>query len=164
MKWWRWRVTLPHSPACKAGAFLVCHIPVACRPGAAPDLGGFGDLPAQAGARHVKWCGQPVTLRRLNDGVVASWLLDHGRLKLKGAPSRDTPRHRRSLLLSCGASKPSGLPPSAGLYNKERTPLRALVLVPAGISRRMFRCFRHTSPATICPYFHIEQRPKPSVM
>ncbi len=127
MKWWRWRVTLPHSPACKAGAFLVCHIPVACRPGAAPDLGGFGDLPAQAGARHVKWCGQPVTLRRLNDGVVASWLLDHGRLKLKGAPSRDTPRHRRSLLLSCGASKPSGLPPSAGLHNKERTPLRALL-------------------------------------
>ena len=32
---------------------------MACRPGAAPDLGGFGDLPAQAGARHVKWCGQP---------------------------------------------------------------------------------------------------------
>ena len=130
MNWWRWRVTLPHNAACKAGAFLVCHIPVACRPGAAPDLGGFGDLPVQAGTRHncgIKWCGQPVTLRRLNDGVVASWLLDHGRSKLKGAPSRDTPRHRRSLLLSCGASKPSGLPSSTGLHNKERTPLRALV-------------------------------------
>jgi hypothetical protein len=42
------------------------------------------------------------------------------------------------------------------IHNKERTPLRALVLVPAGISRRMFRCFRHTSPATLYLYFHIE--------
>jgi hypothetical protein len=113
MKWWRWRVTLPHSPACKAGAFLVCHIPVACRPGAAPDLGGFGDLPAQAGARHVKWCGQPVTLRRLNDGVVASWLLDHGRI--------------RNWCPAAASRRPSGPPLTAGLHNKERTPLRALV-------------------------------------
>ena len=45
-KWWRWRVTLPHDAACKAGAFLVCHIPVACCLGTAPSVGGFGDLPA----------------------------------------------------------------------------------------------------------------------
>ena len=49
-----------------------------------------------------------------------------------------------------------GFTACAGLHNKERTPLRALVLVPAGISRRMFRCFRHTSPATLYLYFHIE--------
>jgi hypothetical protein len=39
-----------------------------------------------------------------------------------------------------------------------------LFLVPAGISRRMFRCFRHTSLATFCLYFYIEQRSKPLVM
>ena len=59
---WRWRVTLPHDTACKAGAFLVephphmrtaLHSSAApCRPGAAPGLGGFGDLPVLAGTRH----------------------------------------------------------------------------------------------------------------
>ena len=162
---------LPHKTACKAGAFLVGHIPkisaVPCRPGAAPGLGGFGDLPVQAGTRHncgIKWCGQPVTLRRLNDGVVASWLLDHGRSKLKGAPSRDIPRHRRSLLLSCGSANPQACRRPQDFTIKNEHHYELLFLVPAGISRRMFRCFRHTSPATICLYFHIEQRPKPSVM
>ena len=70
---------LPHKTACKAGAFLVGHIPkisaVPCRPGAAPGLGGFGDLPVLAGTRHncgIKWCGQPVTLRLLSIGNAVS--------------------------------------------------------------------------------------------
>lgn len=71
---------LPHGTACKAGAFLVEPHPLsddrsACCSGAALGLGGFGDLPVLAGTRHncgTKWCGQPVTLRHLNDGVVTS--------------------------------------------------------------------------------------------
>jgi hypothetical protein len=46
-----------------------------CRPGAAPGLGGFGDLPVLAGTRHIcgiKWCGQPVTLRLLSIGNAVS--------------------------------------------------------------------------------------------
>src|SRR5271155_4795230 len=32
-----------------------------------------------------------------------------------------------------------------------------LFLVPTGISRWMFRCFRHTSPATFYLYLHIDK-------
>jgi hypothetical protein len=42
---------LPHETACKAGAFLVGHIPETSCPGAAPDLSGFGDLSVQAGTQ-----------------------------------------------------------------------------------------------------------------
>src|SRR5437867_11944683 len=49
--WWSRWVTLPHQPACRAGAFLVCHDPIlASRPGAAPGRLSFGDSAAQAGA------------------------------------------------------------------------------------------------------------------
>lgn len=48
--WWSRRVTLPHGPACRAGALLVCHDPkVASRSGAAPDRQSFGDSTA-------RWC------------------------------------------------------------------------------------------------------------
>jgi hypothetical protein len=104
---------------------------------------------------RIKWCGQPVTLRRLNDGVVASWLLDHGRLKTKGAPgldhsnATDAPQN-----LSCGPDRPSGRRfLSAGLHNKERTPLRALV----SRTRRYFTAdvsvFQAHLPCDLLPIF-----------
>jgi hypothetical protein len=68
---------LPHKTACKAGAFLVEPHPLceycraqhrsACRPGAAPGLDGFGDLPVQAGTRHI--CGSNGAASRLRSGV-----------------------------------------------------------------------------------------------
>ena len=55
--WWSRWVTLPHQPACRAGALLVCHDPkekLASRPGAAPGELSFGDSAARAGARLVE--------------------------------------------------------------------------------------------------------------
>ena len=56
VKWWSRWVMLPHQPACKAGALLVCHDPrkMAGRLGAAPSELSFGDSAAQAGARPVE--------------------------------------------------------------------------------------------------------------
>ena len=52
VKWWSRWVTLPHEPACKAGALLVCHGPkknfkLARRRGAAPRGLSFGDSAAR---------------------------------------------------------------------------------------------------------------------
>ena len=59
INWWSRWVMLPHQPACKAGALLVCHDPrkMAGRLGAAPSELSFGDSVAQAGARPTKIIG-----------------------------------------------------------------------------------------------------------
>jgi len=56
MKWWSRWVTLPHEPACRAGALLVCHDPMnlAGRLGAALSKLSLGDSVAHAGARPVE--------------------------------------------------------------------------------------------------------------
>ncbi len=136
---------------------IVCHIPVACRPGAAPALGGFGDLPPPAGARHVKWCGPPLLRRAVGPRrsfkddrksllpcaappasqrwrrrilAIGPWPLEMERSAEPGYPAPST---LLVTVLRRQKQKPSGFYragkqlPSAGLHNKERTPLRALV-------------------------------------
>jgi hypothetical protein len=123
-------------------ANLPCAAP--CRPGAAPGLGGFGGLPVLAGTRHI--CARKMVRPAGYAPASRHWhcrILASGRWPLKSNVPR---RHR---------CKPSGLQPSAGLIKNEHH-YELVLLVPTGISRWMFRCFRHTSPATFNPYFHIE--------
>ena len=53
-KWWRWRVTLPLGPACRAGASLVCHTPVGKPSGCCPQPAEFWRLGCTAGARLAR--------------------------------------------------------------------------------------------------------------
>ena len=49
--WWSRRVTLPHRPACRAGALLVCHDPLGKPSGCCPQRAEFWRLRRTAGAR-----------------------------------------------------------------------------------------------------------------
>jgi hypothetical protein len=129
VKWWSRWVTLPHQPACRAGALLVCHDPVklAGRLGAAPSGLSFGDSVAQAGARPVgklvRLPGVAPGLPPWRGGILA---VESQPRKLKGPGAAAV----------CG--RPQG-PPGPCHFNKEQTPLASLRYQPAD-SRRLFRC------------------------
>ena len=56
--WWSRRVTLPHNPACKAGALLVGHDPIGKPSRCCPWPARFWRPSRTAGARLVRsWCG-----------------------------------------------------------------------------------------------------------
>jgi hypothetical protein len=94
-------------------------------------------------------------------------LVDYGRLKMTGAPSLGFPNAIDAPGKTCPADATgpqafASCPQDFTIKNEHHYEL--LLLVPTGISRWMFRCFRHTSPATFYLYFDIEGNSKPLVM
>jgi hypothetical protein len=159
MKWWSRWVTLPHEPACRAGALLVCHDPMnlAGRLGAAPSKLSFGDSVAHAGARPVdngmacrtearvrgvieSACAalrqpSPAPPSRAKDGAVAGNRPRTCSLAGSHSPVKSQPRKLRGP----GAS---ALPAHA-ISTKNKHLLVIFRSQPAD-SRRLFRCFPST--------------------
>ena len=132
MKWWSRRVTLPHEPACRAGALLVCHDPRASRLGAAPSKLSFGDSAAPAGARLVgKW------MVRL-PGIAPGWRSD---TSVAGSHSAVKSQPRK--LKGPGAFVHA---PGPCHFNKEQTPLGDLAIPTRGFTA-VVSVFRGTPPA-----------------
>ena len=127
---------------------------MACRPGAAPGLGGFGDLPVLAGTRHncgLKWCGQPAPA----EGSKSTSISKGNRVRLLPCAAPPASQHWQCRVVASGpwpleierSAEPGYPAPSTPLvtvlrreqtlrlaairrtaiHNKERTPLRALV-------------------------------------
>ena len=137
--WWRWRVTLPHKTACKAGAFLVGHIPECAQWHAALVL-------PQAWVvleTSLCWLARGITAvsngaaSRLRSGIstMASSRLSYWTMAAKRERSAEPgqiPMPRRSLYKNL---RPHGQLAThqavairrTAIHNKERTPLRALV-------------------------------------
>ena len=150
-KWWRWRVTLPHETACKAGAFLVGHIPEHA-----------------ALVLPQAWVVLETSLCRLARGITADQMVRPAgyapasqrwrrRILAIGPWPLESPADgRKSHVLRRRHADPQVHRSPQDFTIKNEHHYELLFLVPAGISRRMFRCFRHTSPATLYLYFHIE--------
>ena len=120
LDWRKARVTLPHRPACRAGASRTSDVGLAGRLGAAPSGLGFGDPAAQAGARPKAGAAAGNRTRTFS-------------LARRCSAAKPQPRKLK------GAGSTLSAPPARALSTKIKHLLAILRSQPA-VSRRLFRC------------------------